>query len=108
MATYVLLLTMTPEGREAMVKDGQNLLKAADATRVEGVQWLGLYGVLGRYDFVSILDAPDNQAAARFSLELGVRAGAHIETLPAVPIGLLDTQSRAPSRGAPEARPINN
>ncbi len=103
MATYVLLLTMTPEGRDAMVRDGQSLLKAADATRVDGVQWLGLYGVLGRYDFVSILDAPDNQAAARFSLELGVRAGAHIETLPAVPIGLLDTPERMTAGNAPES-----
>lgn len=103
MATYVLLLTMTPEGRDAMVRDGQSLLKAADATRIEGVQWLGLYAVLGRYDFVSILDAPDNQAAARFSLELGVRAGAHIETLPAVPIGLLDTPERTVAGNAPES-----
>jgi hypothetical protein len=47
---------------------------------------MGLYGVLGRYDFISMLEAEDNEAVARFSLEFGVRAGAHIETLPAVPI----------------------
>ena len=50
---------------------------------------LGVYGVLGEYDFVSIVEADDNQSIARFSLELGVRIGLHIETLPAIAIGFL-------------------
>jgi len=89
MPQYVLLITLAPEGREAMVHDPRNLVKAANQSHVEGVEWLGLYGVLGRFDFVSIVSAPDNEAAARFSLELGHRAGAHIETMAAVPIGVL-------------------
>lgn len=90
MATYVLLLTMTPDGRAAMLEDPESLLRAEHETEVPGVDCMGLYAVLGDYDFVSLLEAPDNEAAARFSLELGVRGGAHITTLPAVPIGLLD------------------
>ena len=89
MAQYILLITLAPLGREAMVSNPRHLIQAANQTEHNGVTWLGLYGVLGRYDFVSILDAPDNEAAARFSLELGHRAGAHIETLPAVPVGVL-------------------
>ncbi len=50
------------------------------------VQVLGLYGVLGGYDFVCIVDAPSNEAVARFSMELGARAGVHVTTLPAIPI----------------------
>ena len=61
-------------------------------------------GVLGRFDFVSIVDAPDNEAAARFSLELGHRAGAHIETMPAVPIGVLGHHE--PHHGRPERESI--
>jgi uncharacterized protein with GYD domain len=55
---------------------------------------MGLYGVLGEYDFVTLIEAPDNEAAARFSLEFGVRVGVHVPTLPAIPIGRLDSRER--------------
>ena len=41
---------------------------------------------LGEYDFVAIVEADDNETVARFSLELGVAAGVHVETMPAIPI----------------------
>lgn len=90
MATYILLITLAPEGRAKMLRDPDSLLQAENGTAIPGVQCLGLYGVLGDYDFVSILEAADNDAAAQFSLEFGVKAGAHIATLPAVPIGLFE------------------
>ena len=75
MATYILLLTLTPEGREKALADPElcsvSLRRAEAAIRVPGTQVLGLYGVLGQYDFVSILDAEDNAAVAQFSLDLG-------------------------------------
>jgi uncharacterized protein with GYD domain len=101
MAQYVLLLTLDADGRAAMTADANSLAKAAAACERPAVQCLGLYGVLGRFDFVAILDAPDNDDAARFSLELGHRAGAQVETLPAVPISLLQGISDT----APEVEP---
>ena len=99
MATYFLLLTLTPAGRDRMLADPGSLLRAENDIKVPDVQCLGLYGVLGDYDCVTILEATDNDAAARFSLEFGVRAGAHITTLPAVPIGELSERERP--RAAP-------
>ena len=52
-----------------------------------GLRYWGCTGVLGPYDFVSIVDAEDNDAIAGYSMELGVRAGAQITTMPAIPIG---------------------
>ena len=89
MAHYILLMTLTVEGRERMLEDPDGMLRAANDTRVPDVTGLGLYGVLGAYDFVNIVEAPDNEAAARYSLALGVKAGVHITTLPAVPVALL-------------------
>ena len=94
MPQYIVLLTLTTAGRERAVDDPQYIVKAPSSISMPGVQCLGLYGVLGRFDFVTILDAPDNEWAARFSLEMGVRAGASVETLPAVRIGLLGRDSR--------------
>lgn len=96
MATYILLLTLTPEGREKALADPDSLRRAEAAIRVPGTQVLGLYGVLGQYDFVSILDAEDNAAVAQFSLDLGVRAGVFVNSLPAIPISRLEHASDEP------------
>ena len=97
MATYIQLLTLTAEGREKTLKDPESVLHAQDNISVPGIQVLGLYGVLGPYDFVNMLEAVDNEAVARFSLNLGVRAGVHITTLPAIPIGRMETAAREES-----------
>ena len=90
MPTFIQLLTLTPEGRANMLQDPDIILRSQQAIRVPDVVVLGLYAVLGDYDFVNIVDAPDNDSVARFSLELGVTAGAHVTTLPAIPISRLD------------------
>ena len=90
MARYILLMTLTPEGRETMIRDSETILRAERTLKTPDIQMLGLYGVLGEYDFVGIVEAPDNDAAARFSLELGVAGGVHITTLPAIPIARLE------------------
>jgi uncharacterized protein with GYD domain len=97
---YILLLTLTPAGRERMLVEPASLMDAAEGVSVPGVEMLGLYGVLGEYDFVSIVEAPDNETMARFSLEFGVRAGAQIETLPAIPITRFEGALRDPSVSA--------
>ncbi len=97
MANYILLMNLTREGQESLLANPDFMVQAASETEVPGVQGLGLYGVLGPYDFVNIIEAPDNDAAARYSIRLGVNAGAHITTLPAVPISLLHERERGAS-----------
>ena len=84
MATYILLLTLTPEGQQAALNDPEYLRRVEDAIRVPGVQTLGLYAVLGEYDFVTIVEAENNERVGRFSIELGVRAKVHVTSLPAI------------------------
>ena len=98
MPRYIQLLTLTPEGREEALRDAESLLRTQDRIDVSGVQVLGVYGVLGEFDFVSIVSAPDNDSIARFSLELGVRAGVHVTTLPVIPIGRLEARADQPDR----------
>lgn len=95
MPTYILLLTLTTEGRAKMAQDADTILRAESAIRVFGVHTLGLYGVLGPYDFVGIIEAPDNEAAGRFSIQLGARAGVHVVTMPTVPIARLERREPA-------------
>ena len=98
MASYILLLTLTPEGREKMMRDPGSVHEAQDAIKVSATYVLGQYAVLGDYDFIYIVEAPDNDAAARFSLELGVIAGVHVVTMPAIPLARLE-HPRDPKAG---------
>lgn len=106
MSTYILLLTLDADGREQMFENPESLLHAVSEISLPGVQSLGIYAVLGGHDFVMILEAADNESAARFSIELGARAGAHISTLPAIPIGQLDTEDPAGSEGEPASQAL--
>ena len=89
MSLYFLLGSLTHDGQR-MLHANPNLI--ADRTmnlHIPGAEILGQYAVLGRYDFVTMVEANDNDAVARLSLELGMRTGLHLETLPAIPIGFM-------------------
>lgn len=102
MATYILLMTLTPEGQANAYRDPEYLLRVEDAIDVPGVQPMGLYAVLGDYDFVTIVEAENNERMARFSIELGVKAKVHIETLPAVPVSRLEVAELGPQEETAE------
>lgn len=102
MPTYIQLLTLTPEGRERTLRNPEHVLQAQQEVKVPGISVLGLYGVLGAWDFVNIVEAPDNDTVARFSIALGVRGGVTIVTLPAIPIGRLEEGNGGETR--PEER----
>ena len=71
MANYILLMKLTPEGQHSILENPDSIAAAASEVHVQDVTGLGLYAVLGPYDFVSIIQAPDNDAAARYSVRLG-------------------------------------
>ena len=81
-------MTLTQEGRHLVNDDPEMVLHAAQSSDLPDVHCMGLYAVLGDHDFITILEAPDNEAAARFSLELGVKVGVEIQ-----PPGGQDTPS---------------
>lgn len=89
MATYILLMKMTQKGRRKMLENTDSMLASAHSINVPDTGVLGLYAVLGEYDFVGIVSAPGNEEVAQFSMHLGVSAGVQITTLPAIPVGRL-------------------
>jgi uncharacterized protein with GYD domain len=106
MATYILLLTLTPEGQAMALADPDYLLQAESEIDVPGVMTLGVYAVLGEYDFVTLIEADGNESVARFSIALGVKAGVHITTLPVVPAARLsETEGPRAARASVEQRP---
>jgi uncharacterized protein with GYD domain len=86
MAKYVLLSTLTDEGRKTVKERPERIREVNKEIEALGVKVLSQYAVLGLYDFVSIVEAPDNKAIARMSLELGSRGTVQIMSLVAIPI----------------------
>ncbi len=79
------------------------VVEAARKVSVAGAEVLGQYAVLGRYDYLMMIEADDNDAVARLSLEMGVNTGMHIETLPGIPIGFLTDDGRDDPVSRPES-----
>ena len=101
MSLYFLLGTLSATGQQRVHDNRDLFVKSTLGIQIEGAEILGQYAVLGRYDFVMMVEANDNDAVARLSLELGVRIGLHIETLPAIAIGFLTETTQDDPIGRP-------
>jgi len=73
MATYVMLTTLTDEGRKTIKENPQRIKGVNKEVEAMGVKIVAQYALLGPYDFVNILEAPDNIAVSRVAMELGSR-----------------------------------
>ena len=87
MALYFLLGTLTNDGQRLLRSNSALVLETSRSIKVDGAEILGHYAVLGRYDFVMMVQAEDNDAVARMSLELGMGIGLHVDALPAIAVG---------------------
>ncbi len=84
MATYVMLTTLTSEGRKTIKENPQRIKEVNKEVEAMGVKILAQYGLLGPYDFVNILEAEDNKAIAKVAIELGSRGTLQTLTMAAM------------------------
>lgn len=86
MATYVILSTLTDEGRKTIKNNPQRINEVNKELEAMGVKVKEQFAVLGPYDFVNIVEAPDNEAVMKMSIELGSRGTVQLLTLAAIPV----------------------
>lgn len=86
MPTYIMLSTLTEGGAETLRSRPERVREVNREVEGMGVRVLQQYAVLGPYDFVNVVEAPDNDTVARVSVELAARGSVRIMTLPAIPI----------------------
>jgi uncharacterized protein with GYD domain len=86
MATFVMLSTLTPEGVQTIKNNPSRIKEVNREIEQLGAEVKAQWAVLGRFDFVNIIEAPDEQTMSRISLELGSRGTAKYESLTAIPI----------------------
>lgn len=86
MPTYILLSTLTDQGRKT-IKDKPDRIKQVNTEiQAMGARVVAQYAVLGPYDFLNIIEAPDNKSIAKISVELGSRGSVQFLSMPALPI----------------------
>jgi uncharacterized protein with GYD domain len=63
-----------------------------------GCKVIAQYAVLGQCDFVTVIEAADNETVAHLSVDLGSRGTVNIVSLPAIPISDLRAKLKGPKQ----------
>jgi uncharacterized protein with GYD domain len=86
MPVYILLSKLTEAGVARVMEDPACLREIGMDIEHLGVTVLDQYATLGEYDFVHVIDAPDNETIARVSMELIARGNLKPLTLPTISV----------------------
>lgn len=84
MGLYVMLSTLTDEGRRTVKERPARIKEVNREVELMGVQVLAQYATLGPYDFINIVEAPDTATIMRVSVELGSRGTMQVTSLAAM------------------------
>jgi len=86
MPYYILLSNLTDEGRKTVKERPERIKEVNKELETFGVRVISQYAVLGPYDFVNVVEAPNNETIAKVSMELGSRGTIKILSMAAIPI----------------------
>jgi uncharacterized protein with GYD domain len=86
MPLYIMFSTLTDEGRKTVTNHPERIEEVNREIENMGAYVIAQYACLGQYDFINLIEAPDNEAIMWVSIELGSRGTVQIMTLPALPI----------------------
>ena len=81
-----MLSTLTDEGRKTIKDRPERILEVNKEIELLGAQVIEQWALLGNYDFLNIVEAPDNETIARVSVMLGSRGTVQFLTMPALPV----------------------
>ena len=86
MARFVRLVKLTPEGMMRVKELPERLAKGRQYLESLGGKIVEVYAVSGPYDFVALLEAPDEQAVMKHGLFVTQTGLVEIVTMPATRI----------------------
>jgi uncharacterized protein with GYD domain len=86
MPKFVMLSTLGPDGAARLHESPERLREVSAEVEGMGVRVLAQYALLGQWDFLNILEAPDEVTMARVATTLSARGTLKTLTLPAIDI----------------------
>jgi uncharacterized protein with GYD domain len=94
MPTYIMLTTLTAQGVQTLRSNPDRLREVNRDVEELGARVLHQWATLGPFDFVNVVEAPDDATIAKVSVALGARGSAKLQTMSALTIDeLLNTLS---------------
>lgn len=81
MAGYISLLRFTKEGISAVKDPSKHIDQIKAVAAKAGARVVGIWVTMGQYDLVTVVDAPDDQAAAVLVLNLASQGYVTTETM---------------------------
>jgi uncharacterized protein with GYD domain len=85
MSLFVMLTNLTPDGVKTLKSNPNRVGEVNKEVEQIGAKVIAQYATLGEYDFVTIVEAPDEKTMAKVSVELGSRGTMTSETMAAMP-----------------------
>jgi uncharacterized protein with GYD domain len=85
MATFIMLTNLTADGVKTLKSNPGRVQEVNKEVEQLGARVLDQWAVLGPYDFISVVEAPDEATMAKVSVELGSRGTMSSQTLAAIP-----------------------
>ena len=85
MPTFVMLTNLTPDGVQTLKNNPKRVQEVNKEVEQLGITVKGQWAVLGQYDFITVVEAPDETTMAKASVELGSRGTMSSQTLAAIP-----------------------
>jgi uncharacterized protein with GYD domain len=85
MATFIMLTNLTPDGVKTLKNNPNRVQEVNKEVEQLGVKVVDQWATLGQYDFITVVDAPDESTMAKVSIELGSRGTMTSQTLAAIP-----------------------
>ena len=86
MPMYLMLTTLTEKGRQTLNANPARLREVNRDVEELGAKVLHQWAALGEYDFVNVVEAPDELTMANLSLKLGARGSVKFQTLTLLPV----------------------
>ncbi len=84
MPYFIMLTTLTDEGRKTIMRNPGRIWEVNREVEEMGAKVLVQYALLGPYDFLNILEAPNNGVISRVASQLGARGTLQPLTLAAL------------------------
>jgi uncharacterized protein with GYD domain len=84
MPTYIMLTRLTSDGVKTVKDNPSRVQEVNREVEQLGIKVINQWATLGEYDFVTVVEAPDEKAMAKLSVEMGSRGTVMNETMTAI------------------------
>jgi uncharacterized protein with GYD domain len=89
MPTYVMLSTVGPDGWARIREQPERITEVTAEVEAMGLKVVAQYALLGQWDFLNVIEAPDEATMARAAVALAARGTMRTTTLQAVSVDQL-------------------